>query len=129
MAQRLLDAGADIVLPVAGESVGWGAGAAVQEHENAWLIGVDTDWTETAPEYVDILLTSIEKRFDVSVVQAARAIVDNQFAGGIHYGTLETGEVGISPFHDLNALVSDRVEADLEQIKADIIAGEIETRP
>jgi basic membrane protein A len=129
MAQRLLDAGADIILPVAGESVGWGAGAEVQEHGNAYLIGVDTDWMATAPEFADILLTSIEKRYDVSVVRAARSIVDGDFSGGIHTGTLETGEVGISPFHNLDALVSPAVKAELEKVKEGIIAGVIRTRP
>jgi basic membrane protein A len=129
MAQRLLNAGADIVLPVAGESIGWGAGAAVQEHGDALLIGVDADWTETAPEFADILLTSIEKHYDVSVVQAVQSILDGVFIGGLHYGSLETGEVDLSPFHNLDALVSDKVKADLEKIKADIIAGKLKTRP
>jgi len=44
-------------------------------------------------------------------------------------GTLKNGAVGISPFHNLDALVSAKVKADLEQIVADIIAGKIKTRP
>ena len=129
LARQLLDEGADVILPVAGHSVGWGAGAEVQEHGNAWLIGVDTDWSVTFPEFADIILTSIEKRFDVSIVQAAKAITEKQFSGGIHSGTLETGEVGISPFHHLDVLVPDRVKTDLEKIIADILAGTIKTRP
>lgn len=128
LAKQLLEEGADIILPVAGKNVGWGAGAEVQEHGNAWLIGVDTDWTITWPEFSDILLTSIEKRFDASVVQAAEALAEEQFSGGIHTGGLATGEVGISPFHALEALVSDQVKTDLKQIEADIIAGKIRTR-
>lgn len=129
MVQQLLDEGADVILPVAGQSVGWGAGAAVQEHGNAWLIGVDNDWTVSSPEFADILLTSIEKRFDASVLQAAQSILEGTFTGGMHRGTLATGEVGISPFHELDELVAARVKADLEQIQADIIAGKIKTRP
>ena len=129
MAQQLLAQGVDVILPVAGESVGWGAGAAVQEHGDALFIGVDTDWTVTAPEFADIVLTSIEKRYDVSVVLAAKSMVDGKFSGEILTGTLETGEVGISPFHSLDTLVSGKVKTDLEQIKAQIIAGEISTKP
>jgi WD40 repeat protein/basic membrane lipoprotein Med (substrate-binding protein (PBP1-ABC) superfamily)/transcriptional regulator with XRE-family HTH domain len=129
LARQLLDEGADVILPVAGHSVGWGAGAEVYEHGNAFLIGVDTDWTETFPEFADIILTSIEKRFDVSVVLASNAIVEGTFTGGIHVGTLETDEVGLSPFHRLEALISDQVKADLEQIMAGVIAGKIQTRP
>ena len=129
LARQLLNEGADVILPVAGHGVGWGAGAEVQEYGDAWLIGVDTDWTVTFPEFADIILTSIEKRFDVSVVRAAKAIVEKTFTGGIHIGTLETGEVGLSPFHNLDSLVSPQVKADLEQIIADIIAGKIQTSP
>jgi WD40 repeat protein/basic membrane lipoprotein Med (substrate-binding protein (PBP1-ABC) superfamily)/transcriptional regulator with XRE-family HTH domain len=129
IALQLLDEGADIILPVAGQSVGWGALAEVQEFGNAWFIGVDTDWTVTDPKFADIILTSIEKRFDVSVVRAAKSIKDGTFTGGIHVGTLETGEVGLSPFHQLDALISDNVKADLEQIKADIISGKVQTKP
>ena len=101
----------------------------MQAHGNAWLIGVDNDWAVTFPEFADIVLTSIEKRFDVSVVQASKAIVGETFTGGIHIGTLETGEVGLSPFHNLEALISERVKTDLEKIVADIIVGKIQTKP
>ncbi len=129
IARQLLEKGADVILPVAGQSIGWGAGAEVKEHGDAWFIGVDTDWTATTPEFASVVLTSIEKRYDVSVIQVANAIANGTFTGGIHTGTLATGEVGISPFHDLDALISAKVKSDLEQIKADIIAGKIKTRP
>ncbi|HET7090119.1 MAG TPA: BMP family ABC transporter substrate-binding protein [Anaerolineae bacterium] len=128
MAERLLDEGADIILPVAGPTVGSGAAEAAQAHGDAYLIGVDTNYAVSFPEYADIILTSIEKRLDVSVVLAVKAIVDGTFTGGTHVGTLENSGVGISPFHNLDALVSPEVKADLEQIKADIIAGKIKTK-
>jgi len=129
MAQQLLDQGADVLLPVAGQSIGMGAGAAIREHGDAWFIGVDTDWALTAPELAEIVLTSIEKRFDISVVHASQSIMERTFTGGIHTGTLATGEVGLAPFHNLDGLISAIVKADLEQIKADIGAGKIRTRP
>ncbi len=129
MAEKLMEEGADIILPVAGPTVGSGVAAAVQARGDAYLIGVDTDYTVTFPEYGDIMLTSIEKRVNVSVVAAVKAIVEGTFTGGTHVGTLENGGVGISPFHNLEALVSRKVKADLEQIIADIIAGKIKTRP
>jgi len=129
LARQLLEQGADIILPVAGESIGWGAGAEILEHGGAWMIGVDNDWALSSPELAEVILTSIEKRYDASVIQLARAIADGSFAGGIHTGTLQTGEVGISPFHDLEWLISDKVKADLVQIREDIIAGKIKTRP
>jgi basic membrane protein A and related proteins len=112
-----------------GRRTTWGAGSELQEHGGTYLIGVDTDSSVTAPEFAAILLTNIERRFDFSVVQAARSIVDGDFTAGVHTGRVATAEVGISPFHNLDALVSPAVKADLTQITADIIAGKIKTSP
>ncbi len=125
---RLLDQGADILLPVAG-FVGVGTAAAVKERGNAYLIGVDTDWALTAPEYADIVLTSIEKRVDVSVASAIEDLVDGSFTGGVHVGTLENGGVSIAPFHGLDGLVAPEIRAELAQIEAGIVSGRIKTRP
>jgi WD40 repeat protein len=127
--QGLLDQGADIILPVAGTNVGPGAAYAVQAHGDAFIIGVDSDWTLTNAEFTDIILTSILKNYDASVVQAVQAIENNTFSGGIQVGTLATGEVGLAPFHQFDSLISPKVKAELEQIKADIIAGTIQTKP
>ena len=128
-AEALINQGADIILPVAGTSVGRGAAAAIRERDDVYLIGVDNDWTLTFPEYAAIILTSVEKRFDVSVVKVANAISSGAFSGNLHIGTLETGEVGLASFHNLDVLVPAHVKSDLEQIKTAIIAGEIQTRP
>jgi basic membrane protein A len=102
---------------------------AVKAHGNAYLIGVDTNWAVTNPEYADIILTSVLKNYDASVVQAVTAIVDGTFNGGEHVGTLETGEVSLAPFHEFTSLISVKVKAELEQIKKDIMAGKIKTKP
>ena len=49
--------------------------------------------------------------------------------GGNHQGTLETGEVDLAPFHELETIIPDHIKADLEQLKADIIASKIQTKP
>src|SRR6185436_14708002 len=102
--QRLLNDGADIILSVAGPSVDAGSVAEVQEHPGVYFIGVDTDWAINFPDNSNIVLTSIEKHFDESVVRAVQAVVDGTFQGGAYIGTLETGEIGLSPFHDLDGL-------------------------
>lgn len=124
-ARQLLESGADIILPVAGQSVGVGAGTEVLEHGNAYVIGVDTDWTQTNPEFKDIILTSIEKRFDISVMLAANAIANDSFTGGYHVGTLGTNEVGLSPVNG----TSPELQAALERTMNDIILGKIRTTP
>ena len=82
-----------------------------------------------APDLAGIVLTSVEKRIDVSVLRGVKAIQDGNFTGGSHLGTLENGGVDIASFHQLDSLVSPQVKADLEQIKAGIIAGSIKTLP
>jgi basic membrane protein A len=42
---------------------------------------------------------------------------------------LENGILGISPFYELDSLVPAEVKTELEQIKADIIAGTLQTAP
>ena len=92
-------------------------------------MGVDSDWAVAYPEYKNIVLTSVMKHYDVSVIEAVKAIEEGRFTGGVHVGTLETGEVGLAPFYPFDPLISASVIADLEQIRKDIIEGKIETKP
>ncbi len=128
MGESLMDEGADIILPVAGP-VGLGTAAAAQERGNVYIIGVDTDFTVSAPEFADITLTSVLKNMDVAVFNAFQQVVDGTFEGGVFVSTLENGGVGIAPFHELESMVSSEVQAELEDIGAGIIAGEIPTSP
>ncbi|MGF1665980.1 MAG: BMP family ABC transporter substrate-binding protein [Acidimicrobiia bacterium] len=123
-AENLMAEGADIILPVAGP-VGLGSAAAVQDNGSARLIGVDADWTQTAPEFGDVILTSILKRIDVAVADAARAVVDGA-VGPLLVSTLESGGVGVA---DITNPLAENAElaAELEAIAAGIIAGDIVT--
>jgi len=128
MGETLMDEGADIIMPVAGP-VGLGTAAALKERGNAYLIGVDVDWKVSAPDYKDITLTSVEKKMDVAVMDAIKAVIDGTFAGGTYVGTLENGGVGIADFGTLDSMVPEKVKGELDAIKADIIAGKIQTSP
>ncbi len=123
-AQNLIDEGADIVLPVAGP-VGLGAAAAVKENPGVMLIGVDTDWCVSAPDFCDVTLTSVLKHLELSVQSAATAAADGSFAGGLQVATLSNGEIGIAPFHNFDGAVSDATKDELKQVTADIISGKI----
>jgi basic membrane protein A len=123
-----MDEGADVIMPVAGP-VGLGTAAAILERGNAYLIGVDSDWYESAPEYKSIVLTSVLKKLNVSVVEAARAIADGTFSGGTKVATLANDGVGIAPFHDLDGIVPQKVKDDLPGIIQGIIDGTIKTKP
>ncbi len=123
--QNLMDEGADVIMPVAGP-VGLGTAAAVKESNGkAVLVGVDTDWFVSAPEYKDIVLTSVLKHLELSVQSASKAVADGSFKGGVQVATLANGEIGIAPFHNFDAQVSQSVKDELAQIVKDIIAGTI----
>lgn len=123
-AESLMEEGADIIMPVAGP-VGLGAAAAVQARGNAMLIGVDTDWYISAPEYSETYLTSVMKNMDVAVFNAIKAVVDGTFEGGTYVGTLQDNGVAIAPFHDHEDDVPDAVKAAVQTIAADLASGAI----
>ena len=125
MGESLMDEGADIIMPVAGP-VGLGTAAAVQERGNAWIVGVDNDWAVVNSDYASIILTSVLKNMDVTTLAAIKSAVDGTFAGGVTVGTLANGGVGLAP---LASAVPAGLQAELDQVKADIIAGTIPTSP
>ncbi|HZD79946.1 MAG TPA: BMP family ABC transporter substrate-binding protein [Actinomycetota bacterium] len=126
--ESLLSEGADIIMPVAGP-VGLGAAAAVQASGNAMLIGVDTDWFVSAPEYQDIELTSVQKNMDVAVEDAVKTVIDGSFQGGTYVGTLENDGVGIAPFHNFDSQVPSDLKSKIDELKQGIIDGSISVDP
>ncbi len=127
LAVSLMDEGADIIMPVAGP-VGLGAAAAIKERGNAYLIGVDSDWFLTSPEYADITLTSVMKLMDATTMQVIKSVIDGTFQGGVTVGTLANNGVALAPLHNLESLASAELLAEIEQIKADIIAGTLSVK-
>ncbi|MBN2548271.1 MAG: BMP family ABC transporter substrate-binding protein [Anaerolineales bacterium] len=128
MGETLIDEGADIIMPVAGP-VGLGTAAVAKERGNVYIVGVDNDWAIVNSNYADIVLTSVMKFMDVTTLDAIKAAKEGTFAGGVTVGTLANGGVGLADFHDLDSMVSAELKAELEAIKADIIAGKVQTKP
>ena len=127
LAVSLMDEGADIIMPVAGP-VGLGAAAAIKERGNAYLIGVDSDWFLTSPEYADITLTSVMKLMDATTMSVIKSVIDGTFQGGVVVGTLANNGVALAPLHNLESLASAELLAEIEQLKADIIAGTLSVK-
>ena len=123
-AQSLLDEGADIILPVAGP-VGLGAAAAVQDAGTAKVIWVDTDGCESASEYCDLFLTSIEKKIDNAVLEAVRSAQGGELDGEPYFGTLENEGVALSPFHEFEDEVPQELKDEVEALQESIISGEV----
>ena len=124
----LMDEGADIIMPVAGP-VGLGTAAAVKERGNAYVIGVDSDWVLTNPDYADITLTSVMKLMDATTFAVIQSVLDGTYVGGNTVGTLDNNGVALAPFHGLESVVPAELVAELETVKADLISGAIELNP
>ena len=112
--------GADVVFHAAG-----GAGEGVIEaakEADKWVIGVDRDQSDRAPENV---LTSAMKNGDVAVYQVVKDMQEGKFQGGrtIELGLADDGAVGIAPTSDKN--VKPEILKSVEEITKKIISGEI----
>jgi basic membrane protein A len=131
-AVSMMDEGADIILPVAGP-VGLGAAAAVKARTTAanpiYIIGVDSDWFLTAPDYADIELTSVMKNMDVTTLNVIKSGMDGTFKGGNTVGNLANAGVGLAPFHNLDSVVPASLKTELDQVKADLLSGAITLNP
>jgi len=123
-----MDEGVDIILPVAGP-VGLGTAASVEERGDAYIVGVDADWVLTNPQYAAITLTSVLKNMDITTMNVIKSVIDGSFTGGVTVGTLENGGVGLAPFHDLASMVSADLQAELDDVAAKLIAGELSAVP
>jgi basic membrane protein A len=124
LATSFMEEGADIILPVAGQ-VGLGSAAVCKETGACMVIGVDADWVETAPEYKEVVLTSVLKLIDVAVYNTIKDMVDGKFTGGTVTYTIADGGVDIAPFHEFDADVSAEMKSELEAIKAALIDGSL----
>ncbi|TLN15033.1 BMP family ABC transporter substrate-binding protein, partial [bacterium] len=121
LGNSLMDEGADIILPVAGP-VGLGTAAAVKERGNAYIIGVDSDWALTNPDYADVILTSVMKLMDATVLASIQSVIDGTFKGGNVIGTLTNNGVGLGT---INAAVPAELVTETDALKPLIVDGTI----
>jgi basic membrane protein A and related proteins len=124
LAKGFIDQQADVIMPVAGP-VGLGAAAAAQAAGNVTIIGVDADWFNTAPDYSDIVLTSVIKEIGQSVYDTVKQAVDGKFSADPYVGTLENAGVNLAPFHNFDSQVPAELKTKLDELKASIISGDL----
>ena len=125
VAQALASQGADIILPVAGPAGEGALQVAKASGGKVNAIWVDTDGCVSAQSYCPQIITSVYKGLDVSVTDAVKAAKDGTFSNEPYVGTLENKGTGLSPYHDFDSKVPAELKAEVDKIKADIIAGTI----
>ena len=124
LALALYDAGCDIVFQVASRT-GEGVFEAAAER-GLYAIGVDGDQKYINP---DVIICSMIKQVGLSIEQTVSALLaDGTWNGGqIWVADMSTGLVDVAYGDDtMIQQVSDELKAELEQIKSEIISGEIE---
>ena len=121
LARSQFDRGADVVYAAAG---GTGIGVYQAAKDAGKLaIGVDSNQNYIHP---GTMLTSMIKRVDVAVYESFRAAQDGTWQGGIQVLGLAEDGVGWALDEHNRSLVSDEMEAAIEQARQDIIAGTIQ---
>ena len=126
-AQSLVDEGADIVMPVAGP-VGLGSAALANELGSFLVIGVDSDQFEADTNNSSVYLTSVLKRIDNAVFDAADVAFNGSFSSDLYVGTLENEGVGLASFHDQADKISSDLQSELDQLREDIISGTVDVK-
>jgi basic membrane protein A len=123
-AETLFDRGADIFMGVGG-LIG-SPGFDVARERGGLGIWVDVDGYELLTEARDVMLTSVMKKMDNSVYAVIEDVVNGEFEGCTNYvGSLDNDGVGLAPYHDLDSEIPDDLKAEVEELKAAIISGEI----
>ena len=124
LAQSQFDRGADVVYAAAG---GTGLGVLQAAADSGKLsIGVDSNQNYLHPGSV---LTSMLKRVDVAVYNAFKGAMEGDLETGVqNLGLAEEG-VGYALDEHNRELITPEMEAQLEDAKAEIIAGELTVEP
>ncbi len=124
IAETFISQGADIILPVAGP-VGLGTAAAAEEAEGVSVIWVDSDGFESASQYSALFLTSVLKNIDSAVFDTAEDTLNGEFDSTPYVGTLENDGVGLAPYHDFEDQVPVELQAEIDELREQIISGEL----
>ena len=123
LALALYDAGCDIVFQVASRT-GEGVFEAAAER-GLYAIGVDSDQKYINP---DVIICSMIKQVNLSIVEAVTAYAtEGSWMGGqIWVADMSTGLIDVGYGDDtMVQQVSDELKAEVDEIKAQIIGGEI----
>jgi basic membrane protein A len=126
VSDALVAQGADIIMPVAG-GAGLGTTAAAQASGGKYsAIWVDVDGCESTPN-CPALLTTVVKNIPDAVKEAVLKAASGEKlqAKPGFIGTLANNGVSIAPYHEFDSKVPADLKAEVEKIKADIVAGTI----
>ncbi len=121
-AEQLFGNGADIIFHASGKCGLGVIAAAKAKGAGFYAIGVDSDQDDVAPGRV---LTSMVKRVDSAVFDAIQRVKDGKFAAGNLTYDLKQNGIGLSERKFTKQDISPAINAKLEKLTQQLIAGEI----
>jgi basic membrane protein A len=118
--------GADVVLPVAG-GTGLGTAAAAQASGGkVKVIWVDQDGCTSAAQYCPVFLSTVMKNISDAVKRTVEDAAKGAPLVGSYIGTLANEGVALGPYHEFDSKVPADLKKEIEQLKQDIISGNIQ---
>ena len=121
-AKQALDQGADVVFS-AGGTTGNGGLIEVASHPGKFCIGVDSDQWQTVPEARPCLVSSAMKLIAPGVFEIIKLNQGGKFPAGNYFG-----QVGLAPFHDFDAKISQDIKSKLSDIEKRLKKGSKEAK-
>lgn len=125
LSQNFINAGADIILPVAGPLFQGTAQAITDSGKDVAIVGVDSDLFETTPEFGELYLTSVMKQMTDATQQIIVEAANGDFSSEPYVGTLENEGVLLAPLHDFEPKVDPALMTRIDELKESIISGDI----
>jgi basic membrane protein A len=130
-AEAFMGQSADVVHAVAG-GTGNGTYQAMLD-AGKYSVGVDLDQCVSLPEYCGTLLTSAQKNIGAAVITAVNGNYAGEKGGSNYIGTLKNGGVQIATLDrtesawtaTFGSLVTAELKAEVDALKAEIIAGTV----
>jgi basic membrane protein A len=121
----MIDQGCDVVFGAGGNTGNGGLLAA--KEKGLMAIGVDVDQYLTYPEVKDALLTSATKNVDVAVYEYLKTVNAGTSKPGILTANIKNEGIGLAPYHDFDAKVSDAIKAKVKEATDGLKNGTIKT--
>ncbi len=123
----LVAQGADVIMPVAGGTGLGTADVAKASGGKVSVIWVDQDGCKSSPANCPVFLTTVVKNIQGAVQTAVSEGASGKplAAGEGYVGTLENEGVSLAPFNEFESKVDAGLKAEVDKLKADIVAGTI----
>ncbi len=127
IASTLVAQGADVIMPVAGQTGLGTTSVALAAPDKLAVIWVDQDGCKSAPQACPVVLTSVIKNITGAVQQAATTGAQGQklAADPGYLGTLQNNGVSLAPYNQFESKVDATLKAEVEKLKQDIVAGTV----